>query len=348
MLKYRAGKILLLFISACLLMQTGCAASRDRKNDGNAHEETSDISAEDSRLNEDEESDIMPDSEAFGLDSDLDAAQDAGAPGGGEVSSQQETDSLIHPQGMTLETRFKVPDGYVRTEAEKGSLTYFLRNYPMKKDGSPVRLYNGKKKYSSNHAAVFALPIENEDLQQCADSVMRVYAEYFWDTGQYERIAFHFVNGFLAEYTKWREGYRIQVSGNEAAWTASASYDDSYESFQKYLRIVFSYAGTLSMDSESEAVSLSNIRAGDVFLMGGSPGHVVMLVDLSENAQGQKAFLLAQGYMPAQEFHVLKNPRHENDPWYYEEEVQYPFVTPEYTFEEGSLKRPGYEKMNQQ
>ncbi len=266
-----------------------------------------------------------------------------GQPAGTGEDSDRKAASLLHPEGMTLETRFGVPDGYERVQAEEGSLQQFLRNYPMKKYGSPVLLYNGKKKYSQNHhASVFQLPIENEDLQQCADSVMRVYAEYFWNTGQHERIGFHFVNGFYAEYAKWRQGYRIQVNGNEVSWSASASYDDSYESFQKYLRMVFSYAGTLSMAAESEAVSLSEIRCGDVFLKGGSPGHAVMLADICENAQGRKAFLLAQGYMPAQEFHILINPRHENDPWYYEEEVSYPFFTPEYTFDEGSLQRPGY------
>jgi hypothetical protein len=29
-------------------------------------------------------------------------------------------------------------------------------------------------------------------------------------------------------------------------------------------------------------------------------------------------------------------------PWYYEDEISYPFQTPEYTFEEGSLKRLKY------
>ena len=46
--------------------------------------------------------------------------------------------------------------------------------------------------------------------------------------------------------------------------------------------------------------------------------------------------------MPAQQFHVLKNDLHEGDPWYYEEEVRYPLHTPQFTFEEGSLMRPGY------
>ena len=251
--------------------------------------------------------------------------------------------SLIHPEGMTLETRIAVPDGYTRTSEEEGSLGTFIRNYEMKEDGAKVILYDGTKKGNQNaHAAVFALPIEARDLQQCADSVIRMYAEYFLSTGQYDRIAFHFTNGFLAEYTKWRDGYRIMVEGNDTYWSKTKEYDDSYECFQSYMRMVFTYAGTLSMQSETTEIELSQIQIGDVFLYGGSPGHVVMVVDVCEDASGKKAFLLAQGFMPAQEFHVLKNPQHKNDPWYYEEEVTYPFITPQYTFEEGSLKRLEY------
>lgn len=253
-------------------------------------------------------------------------------------------DSLIHPEGMTLETRIGVPDGYERTEEQEDSLCIFLRKYELKEDKSPVLLYDGRAKGNQNaHQAVFTLPIENEDLQQCADSIMRVYAEYFWKMGQYDKIGFHFVNGFYAEYSKWREGFRIEIDGDRVRWVKKAEYDDSYESFQKYLRIVFSYAGTLSMADESEKIELSTIRVGDVFLKGGSPGHVVLIVDICENETGEKAFLLAQGYMPAQEFHLLKNPAHEDDPWYYESEITYPFDTPEYTFEEGSLRRLAYQ-----
>lgn len=250
---------------------------------------------------------------------------------------------ILNSEGMTLESRIAEPAGYLRTRADPDSLSEFLRNYPLKEDGSPVLLYDGTLKGDqSDHAAVFALPLENEDLQQCADSIMRIYAEYFWETKQYGRIAFHFVNGFYAEYLKWREGFRIRIDGNQAVWIQEEGYDDSYETFCKYLRMVFSYAGTLSMDTESEAVSLPDIRTGDIFLEGGSPGHVVMLVDLCENMRGKKAFLLAQGFMPAQEFHILKNPLHEDDPWYYEDEIDFPFHTPEYTFGEGSLRRLNY------
>lgn len=254
-----------------------------------------------------------------------------------------EKDALIDSAGQTIETRILPPSGYVRPKAETGSLLEYLRTLPVKEDGSPVLLYDGSEKWNQNaHAAVLKLPIENADLQQCADSIMRMYAEYFLDTGQEDRISFHFTNGFEAPYTQWRDGYRIKVDGNQVSWVQSAGYDDSYETFVKYMRIIFTYAGTLSMDAEAEPIAAEELQAGDVFLKGGSPGHVVMVVDLCENEQGQKAFLLAQGYMPAQEFHILKNPASETDPWYYEDEIKYPFSTPEYVFEEGSLQRLNY------
>jgi len=67
-----------------------------------------------------------------------------------------------------------------------------------------------------------------------------------------------------------------------------------------------------------------------------------MVVDICENEKGEKAFLLAQGYMPAQEFHILRNQKNPDNPWYYANEITYPFRTPEYTFQEGSLKRLKY------
>jgi len=268
-----------------------------------------------------------------------------------EGTSQNEPESVATPtpyqylsaQGITLESRINVPGGYVRTEVEEGSLTEFLRTYSLKEHGSPVLLYDGSEKWNQDaHVAVFALPIEERDLQQCADSVMRVYAEYYFNTEQYEKIRFHFTNGFLAEYGKWRDGYRISVEGNNVSWVKSASYDDCYETFVKFMRMVFTYAGTLSMEQESTQISVKEARVGDVILKGGSPGHVVMIVDMCENEQGEKAFLLAQGYMPAQEFHVLKNPAHEENPWYYEEELTGSIRTPEYGFGEGGLKRLSY------
>lgn len=252
--------------------------------------------------------------------------------------------TFYNEEGMTLETRVNPPKGYTRPEVSEDSFARFLRNYPLKEHGSSVLLYNGEPKEDQTaHAAVFALPIETEDLQQCADSIMRIYAEYYRSTGQQNKLSFHFTEEFTADYGKWRDGYRIQFSGNQFNWIKHTEYDDSYDTFIKYLRMVFAYAGTRSMDAwESVPISLDELQVGDVFLRGDSPGHAMLVVDICYNAEGEKAFLLAQGHMPAQEFQLAKNPAHPEDPWYYENEVIYPFETIEYTFPEECLQRLTY------
>ena len=169
---------------------------------------------------------------------------------------------------QTLSERIPVPQGYVRTSEAEGSLGEFLRAYTMKPVGSSVLLYDGSRKWNQRaHCAVFALPIENYDLQQCADSVMRVYAEWLWRTGQEERIRFHFTNGFLCEWAKWKQGFRVKVSGNKTEWVKSAQADSSYKNLVAYLKMVFTYAGTASMRAyEAEPTTLSALKIGDVFL----------------------------------------------------------------------------------
>lgn len=266
-----------------------------------------------------------------------------------EVSTEARTitekkeKNYILPEGNTLESRFVLPEGYVRTEYLEDSFGSFVRHYPMKPDGSPVLLWTKEPKGNQkDHVAVFDMMVEDGmDVQQCADSVMRIYAEYFRVTGQYDRIRFHFVSGFLCDYNSFTQGNRVKINGDDEVWVKSKPAKDSDSVFNEYMRIVCAYASTLSMEKESTGADLQNLQIGDVFLKSGSPGHVVMVADVCEK-DGRKAFLLAQGYMPAQEFHIIKNPLHEDDPWYYEEEVQYPFQTQAYTFPEGSFRRLMY------
>lgn len=251
--------------------------------------------------------------------------------------------AVIHSEGTILQERILPPAGFRRTPQEAGSFGEFVRNYPMKPDNSPVLLYDGSEKSNqAAHEAVFAMHIEPEDFQQCADSVMRIYGEYFYSKGAYDKIRFHLVSGFLFDFDTWSAGNKLQISGNNASWVRHPANDSSPDSFERYLRILFAYASTLSMAKESEAIAIEQVQAGDIFIKGGSPGHVVMVADVCENEAGEKAFLLAQGYMPAQEFHILKNPQYESDPWYYVSGISYPFVTPEYIFSDGSFKRPVY------
>ena len=249
---------------------------------------------------------------------------------------------LIDPEGNTLETRILAPKGFVRSPASEDSLLTFLRRLELKADGSPVMLYNDSEKGNqSAQVAVFTFDVGENDLQQCADSIMRVYAEYYWSVGAYEDIAFHLTNGFFMDYLTWRDGKRIKVDGNTVSWVSSKAYDDSYECFRSYLKQVMVYAGTLSLNEESTTIEKEDIQAGDLIIKGGSPGHCVLIVDVAENQTGERCYLLAQGYMPAQDFHILNNPADPNNPWYYEEDLEYPIRTPEYSFGEDSIKRWG-------
>ena len=108
---------------------------------------------------------------------------------------------VFHSWGQErLADRIAPPSGYVRETCSDNSFTTYLRNLPLLPKGSKVLLYNGKEK--ANQAAAFAvvdMEIGNRDLQQCADAVIRLRAEYLWKHKRYADIKFNFTSGFTAE-----------------------------------------------------------------------------------------------------------------------------------------------------
>lgn len=250
---------------------------------------------------------------------------------------------VIDEAGMTLGTRINPPSGYTRIVAEEKSLGEFLRNYDLKKSTGVVKLWDGTKKEDSGTVqAVFKLPMEKEDMQRSAGAVIRMYAEYFWSRRMFDKISFQFINGFQAEYQKWQEGFRIRTDDSGSIWVNGGSYDESKENLVQYLHVVMTYTSAVSMEKESKKIKKEDIQIGDIFLQSGDASDVAMIVDMCENEQGQKAFLLAKGGKPAQQFHLLKNPAHEDDPWYYVGEMKYPLQTSEGEFAKGSLRRLRY------
>lgn len=233
--------------------------------------------------------------------------------------------------------RFPSPAGHIRSAVDAGSFAHYLRSLPLRPEGTGVHLFDGRTKPRQDvHAAVLDISVGERDLQQCADAVMRLRAEYLFVSGQQDRIAFHFTNGFLAEWKRWRMGERITVRGNHCAWVKQASPDGSHAQLLKFLATVFTYAGTLSLDKELKPAT-GAIEAGDVFIQGGSPGHAVIVMDVARDAQGRTAFLLAQSYMPAQDIHVLKRPDGQGA-WYIADQGER-LVTPEWTFRWEDRKR---------
>ncbi len=260
--------------------------------------------------------------------------------------AQNEQAVIIAPQlveneaGKTISQRFQPPNGFVRQAAPANSFGHYLQNLPLKPADSPVHLYNGQlKARQSAHAGVVDMDTGDRDLQQCADAVMRLRAEHLFAQKQYDKIHFNLTNGFKMDYEKWRQGYRVKVDGSKAEWYATNALSTSYESFRKYLDFVFMYAGTLSLSKELKPKQVKDLGIGDVFIQGGSPGHAVIVVDVAvKESTGEKVFLLAQSYMPAQEIHILKNPNDASlSPWY-RADFGGELVTPEWTFKRDMLK----------
>ena len=247
----------------------------------------------------------------------------------------------INPAGKTVAERFPTPTGFTRVKQPTDSFEAYLQNFKLKPHGAEVHYYNGAIKPNDDiYDAVLDIDVGNYDLQQCADAVMRLRAEYLFGLKRYNDIHFNFTNDFRADYSKWQQGYRVNVKGNNTNWVKKAAPSTTYASFRDYMKLVFTYAGTKSLEKEMKEVSIDDLQIGDVFIKGGSPGHAVIVVDLVINEQtGEKLFLLAQSYMPAQEIQILKNPMNPTiSPWY-STIFTGPLYTPEWTFQRNQLKR---------
>ncbi len=237
-----------------------------------------------------------------------------------------------------LADRIEPPAGFIRAKVKKGSFAAWLRELPVKEEGARVKLFDKSMKWNQRaQHTVVEMDVDPVDLQQCADAVMRLKAEYHYSKKEFNKIHFNFTSGHRVAFDDWSNGKHPRVSGNKVSFVNTGKKGTDYKNFRKYLRQIFSYAGTASLTKELKKIQMKDIVAGDVFIQGGFPGHAVLVLDVVENERGEKKFLLGQSYMPAQDFHVLKNPNSRH-PWY-SNQIEGSLETPEWTFELDNLKR---------
>ena len=111
----------------------------------------------------------------------------------------------------TLVNRIAVPDGYKRIEVKSGSFAEWLRWLPLKEGKPQLKLYNGKLKGNQSvHEAIVNIDVGTTDIQQCADAVMRMRAEYLYSIKDYKNLR-------LNKFTKIRSFLRKVL--NLASWT---------------------------------------------------------------------------------------------------------------------------------
>ena len=210
-------------------------------------------------------------------------------------------ESIPLPRGAQ---RVKTSDPFAR----------FLRSLPLRPTGSPVLLFTGAHKNNQRaHLRVIDMDVGNQDLQQCADALMRLRAEFLYRSGQAHRIAFTMTNGQRVEFSRWQSGERPVLRGQRFQFLRRAAQDSSYRNLRAYLNFVYTYAGTASLERELIRRK-GEWQIGDVLIQGGFPGHAIMILDQARS-DSDSYVLLGQSFMPAQEFHVLHHPDHAGG-WY--------------------------------
>ena len=260
---------------------------------------------------------------------------------GSIVIGQEYSWKKDYQTAQSLEVLVPPPNGYKRIAPIKGSFAEWLRKLPVRENDSVVYLYDGRQK--ANQSAQFLvldIDVGQRNLQQCADAVMRLRAEYLYSQKKYDAISFNFTSGDACRYSEWVKGKRPNIKGNTIQWLNSGKTGYEYREFRKYLNTVFTYAGTYSLMKELKANPIKDLAAGDVFIQGGFPGHAMLVGDVAiEPSSGKKVFILIQSYMPAQDLHIVKNPQNSDlSPWFPLEFGQ-KLVTPEWVFNADDLRK---------
>lgn len=186
---------------------------------------------------------------------------------------------------LTLAGSIPVPHGYQRKVLEEGSYSRFVQTLPIKKD-KRIAAFNGESIRGFNVFAVLDLPILfKQDLEQCADYAMRLWAEYHKRTNALDRL-------YLFDYNGKRKPF--------------ARSGKSYSSFLKWS---FTNSNSYSLKRGSKQVgSEAELVPGDMLIQNedGGIGHVSVVMDICEAAGAPRLYLIGFSYMPAQEFHIEK------------------------------------------
>lgn len=215
-------------------------------------------------------------------------------------------------------------EGYTRVTIDTNSFGYYLRSFPLRTEDNKVYQFDGNEKWTQNvHYAVLDIDCGTKDLQQCADAVMRLRAEFLFEKKRYSDIHFNFLS-----------------DGKPRYYTEYAGNDRTHAKFRKYMDYIFSYANTGSLKKELKSVKIEDMQPGDVFIQSGNPyGHAITVMDMAVNEEGKKIFMIAQSYMPAQDIHILVNKDDASmSPWYSLDFGESLF-TPEWIFTNMDLKR---------
>lgn len=228
---------------------------------------------------------------ALGCPSPAEPAADLGLPS--PAASQ------AGPQ--TIAEAYPPPPGAHRVPAD--AFGAWLGQRLLAEPERPVRTWDGR--VVAQDARVIELPLVPGDLQQCADTAIRLRAEFLREQGL--PVSFHATSGDPVPWARWVQGERPRAVGRGLQWSGGGRAGDDAESWSRYLAAVFTWAGTASLERH-DTVPADAPRAGDLVVQGGFPGHAVILLDVAVQPDDTTWVLVGEGFMPAQDAHVQHGP----------------------------------------
>jgi hypothetical protein len=210
----------------------------------------------------------------------------------------------------TLETRIKPPPGYSRAPVAAASFGEWLRSLPMAPADTAVTRFDGSISHPANDeyvAGVIAIDIGNVDLQQSADVLIRLHAEWLWSLGKKDAISYPGGPKLLMPLARWEKGQRVIAQGANVFWAVqSKPVEADYGEFRRYLDAVFTWANSASLVRGTEIVPPEALQAGDFFLHTKPPGHVAIVLDIAEKPSGERLAILGQALSPTESVQVIR------------------------------------------
>lgn len=218
------------------------------------------------------------------------------------------------PQIQSSNTKISQIFSDTSKKYDVNSWQYFLQHLPVV--DKPVVDYKGRPiNYQEKHAGIIPFDVGTSDLQQCADALMRLRAEYLFAQKRFNEIGFHFVSGDYYTWNDYSRGLRPIAKGRGVKFVTVTPSEKTHESLRNYLDIVYSYASTISLSKELKTAN--DFETGTIVIHAGSPGHCFIIIDEAINKTGESVYKLAEGYTPAQSIYVLRNLNEDGiSPWY--------------------------------
>ena len=185
------------------------------------------------------------------------------------------------PASLSALARFPAPAGCRRVAVAPGSWGEWLRWLPLLPAGTKARHFDGTLKNRQDVvAAVVNIDVGQKDLQQCADAVIRLRAEYLFSQDP-NKIHFHLTSSYDFWFSDYVGGKTFRVKGEDVQPAAKPAEAPTHAALARYLIPTFGYAGTLSLSRELRRVPLAQVQPGDVLIHGGAGAVGVIAVQLA-------------------------------------------------------------------